>query len=121
MPWIRFEDNFPEHPKVLAISDRAFRLHVRAIGYCSRHLTDGAVSLAAVRSLTMGAATRLTSELVRARMWTVTDDGFLIHDYLDYQPSREAILHIRQQRAIAGKAGAAARADQIRNKPRALR
>lgn len=89
MPWIRFEDNFPEHPKVLAISDKAFRLHVRAIGYCSRHLTDGAVSIAAVRSLVGGLALRLSGELVQARMWTVTDDGFLIHDYLDYQPSRE--------------------------------
>lgn len=91
MPWIRFEDNFPEHPKVLAISDSAFRLHVRAIGYCSRHLTDGAVSLAAVRSLVGGRAPRLSAELVAARMWTTVDDGFRIHDYLDYQPSREEI------------------------------
>lgn len=88
MPWIRFEDNFPEHPKVLGISDGAFRLHVRAIAYCSRHLTDGVVSPAAVRSLSGGRAARLTSELVSARMWTVTDHGWLIHDYLEYQPSR---------------------------------
>lgn len=89
MPWIRFEDNFPEHPKVLALSDAAFRLHVRAIAYCSRHLTDGTLSTAAARSL--GARTRLTGELVEVRLWTPSDDGYLIHDYLDYQPSKEDI------------------------------
>jgi hypothetical protein len=121
MPWIRFEDNFAEHPKVLSISDAAFRLHVRAIGYCSRHLTDGAVSQAAVRSLSAGRSTRLAAELVKSRMWTVTDDGFLIHDYLEYQPSRSDTLDIRRKRAAAGRAGASARADQMRSKPRAIR
>lgn len=89
MPWIRFEDNFPEHPKVLALSDAAFRLHVRAIGYAARHLTDGRVTSAAVRSLTRRA--RLTAELVIAGLWEAVDDGFRIHDYLAYQPSKAEV------------------------------
>ena len=121
MPWIRFEDNFAEHPKVLAISDAAFRLYVRAIGYCSRHLTDGAVSVAAAQSLAKASTKRLSAELVKARLWTVTDEGYLIHDYLEYQPSRLDTLELRRKRALAGRAGAQARAEQIRSKPRAIR
>lgn len=95
MPWIRFEDNFPEHPKVLALSDGAFRLHVQAIAYCSRQLTDGHVSIAAVESLTRRSS-RLTAELIRARLWEPVDDGYLIHDYLEYQPSRDDIQKRRE-------------------------
>ena len=86
MPWIRFEDNFPQHPKVLALSDAAFRLHVSAIGYAAQHLTDGHVSSAALRSLTR--RTSLPAELVVAGLWETNADGYNVHDYLHYQPSR---------------------------------
>ena len=89
MPWIRLEDNFPEHPKILALSDAAFRLHVRAIGYAARHLTDGCVRSAAFRSMTRRQS--LATELIAAGIWEATDDGFHIHDYLAYQPSRTEV------------------------------
>ncbi len=89
MPWIRFEDNFPEHPKVLALSDGAFRLHVRAIGYAARHLTDGHVSSAALRSMTRRSA--LPAELVAAGIWEHEGDGYKVHDYLHYQPSKTEV------------------------------
>jgi len=95
MPWIRFEDNFPEHPKVLALSDGAFRLHVRAIGYAARHLTDGHVSSAALRSMTRRPA--LPAELVAAGIWELNgDDGYKVHDYLHYQPSRADVQEHRE-------------------------
>jgi len=97
MPWIRFEDNFPEHPKVLALSDGAFRLHVRAIGYAARLLTDGHVSSAALRSMTRRSA--LPAELVAAGIWETVKDGYVVHDYLDYQPSKAEI----QQRHTADR------------------
>jgi hypothetical protein len=42
-------------------------------------------------------AMRLSAELVKARIWTATDEGFLIHDYLDYQPSRAETLERRRE------------------------
>ena len=107
MPWIRFEDNFPEHPKVLALSDAAFRLHVRAIGYAARHLTDGRVTYAVVSSLSRRAS--LSEELVTAGLWERSDDGFCVHDYLNYQPSRAEVEATRKQRASAGRVGGKAK------------
>lgn len=114
MPWIRFEDNFAEHPKVLAVSDAAFRLHIRAVAYCSRLLTDGAVSVAALASIKSGKwGLRLADELVDARLWEKRHDGYQIHDYLHYQPSRAHIEEIRKQRADAGRRGGKANGKQI--------
>jgi len=107
MPWIRFEDNFPEHPKVLALSDAAFRLHVRAIGYAARHLTDGHVSSAALRSMTRNPA--LPAALVGAGIWETATDGFLVHDYLHYQPSKAEVVEQRMAKKAAGKKGADSR------------
>ena len=38
---LRFDDQFPIHRKVSGLSDAAFRLHVEAIFWCDRNLTDG--------------------------------------------------------------------------------
>jgi hypothetical protein len=41
MSWVRLDDSFPEHPKVIALTDAAFRAHVRGLCYAGRFLTDG--------------------------------------------------------------------------------
>jgi len=106
MPWIRFEDNFPEHPKVLEVTDAAFRLHVRAVGYCSRLLTDGRLTLSALSSLKHGRwGLRLAAELVQAGLWEQGDDGYQIHDYLHYQPSKADVVAVREARSEAGRKG----------------
>lgn len=103
MPWIRFEDNFPEHPKVLEVGPRAAWLHVRAIAYCARQLTDGDVTPAVARML--GGRKSLTDALVKAKLWDRKGEGFTIHDYLHYQPSRAAVEEQRKVKAEAGRKG----------------
>lgn len=110
MPWIRFEDNFPEHPKVLALSDAAFRLHVRAIGYASRYLTDGLISMTVLGAISKGRpGLRCSEELVKVGLWERADDGFCVHDYLCYQPSKAEVEATRKQRASAGRIGGKAK------------
>ncbi len=41
MPWLKIDDGFAEHRKIVGLNDRAFRLHVVALVYCARNLTDG--------------------------------------------------------------------------------
>lgn len=111
MVWVRFDDGFAEHMKVSQLSDAAFRLHVSAILYCGRNLTDGLITTGNLRNLP--STKRLVAELVKARVWEDGPGGYVIHDYLDYNPSREEVLAAREQRAeagrIAGQASAAAR------------
>lgn len=103
MTWARLDDSFPEHPKVAAISDKAFRLHVTGICYAARNLTDGQI-LKAV--LPMLAGTRkLATELTEAGLWESTPAGWTIHDYLDYNPSRADLEERRGKRQAAGREG----------------
>jgi hypothetical protein len=48
MTWVRLDDQFPDHPKVVNLSDRAFRLHVWGICYSARFLTDGLIQRDAI-------------------------------------------------------------------------
>lgn len=101
MPWVRFDDQFPTHRKVEGLSDGAFRLHVTAIFWCARNLTDGWVpqndlSMAAPR--TCNRPEKLVHQLVTRGVWhepghdcpdcPAISDGWVIHDYLEFQPSK---------------------------------
>ncbi len=105
MPWVKLDDRFPSHRKVALLSDRAFRLHISAICWCSENLTDGRISdrelplVAHIRGLKATA-----KQLEDAGVWDRTDDGWEIHDFLDYNPSREQVLAERKKNAARQEA-----------------
>lgn len=89
MAWVRLDERFPEHPKVLAVGGDAAWLHVCAIAYSNRNETDGFVPNNAIRALTdRRQPTKLAAALISAGLWEQADHGYVIHDYLEYQPSR---------------------------------
>ncbi|MFI9237802.1 hypothetical protein [Streptomyces sp. NPDC053079] len=96
MPWVRLDDHFPSHRKVAMLSDRAFRLHVSALCWCAANLTDGHVGdrelrlVAHVRGMTATAR-----QLEDAGLWKRVDDGWVLHDFHDYQPTAD---HVRAER-----------------------
>lgn len=100
MPWVKLDDRFPSHRKVALLSDRAFRLHVSAICWCAENLTDGRI---AERELALVAHVRnpkaTAKQLEEAGVWDRTDGGWAIHDYLDYNPSREQVQAERKKNA----------------------
>lgn len=98
MTWVRLDDSMPEHPKMVALTDRAFRQHVSALCYCNRNLTDGAIPDTIAHRL-VASGKRYAGELVTAGIWDKTTDGYQIHDYEDYQPSRASVLHERAKTA----------------------
>jgi hypothetical protein len=51
----------------------------------------------------------LIDELVRAGLWDRDDKGYVIHDYLEYNPSKAQVLAVREAKSEAGKRGAATR------------
>lgn len=100
MPWVRLDDRFPSHRKIALLSDRAFRLHVSAICWCAENLTDGRIGdrelalVAHIRSLKATA-----KQLEDAGVWDRVDGGWVIHDYLDYNPSRDQVQVERKKNA----------------------
>lgn len=94
MTWVRLEDSFPEHPKILGLSVAAKWLIVEGLCWCNRNLTDGFIADEAAPRL--GATRKLTGELVEAGVWERCDGGWRVHDYEDFQPSRDRVLADRE-------------------------
>lgn len=89
MGWIRLDQGFPEHPKVLAAGEDAAWLFVCMIAYSNRFETDGFVTERALRSISKRRnPVSLCTILASVGLLEIVSGGYLIHDYLDYQPSR---------------------------------
>lgn len=88
MTWVKIDDNFPDHPRVVGLSDSAFRTHIAGLCYSARYLTDGSIPSSALRSI---GPRKAATELEKAGLWQRSDHGWLIRDYLDYNPSRESV------------------------------
>jgi hypothetical protein len=94
---VRFENVTPENLKVAPLSDRAFRLWFGAVCYCSRAQSDGRVPAVAITNLSVTANKCAVEELVRAGLVQRLDEAtYLVHDYLDYNPSRERLAGVRE-------------------------
>jgi hypothetical protein len=96
LPWFRLDDSFHSHPKILAAGNEAVGLYVRCGTYAAAHLTDGKLPRDIV--LLYG-SDALADKLVAAKLWRRTRGGWQIHDYLDYNPSREAVDNERKAAA----------------------
>jgi len=108
MPWVNLDDQFPKHPKVAGLSDSEFRLHVSGICYCSQYLTDGLVPIEVV-PLLMARHQRPLRGLADRGLWVPHGDVYEIHDYLQWNRSREQIEYERNRKSKAGRKGAEAR------------
>ncbi len=95
MTWIKIDDSFPDHPKIIGLSNEAFRTHIHGLCYCGRFLTDGFIPSAALPKIGSLEAVR---ELVEAGLWSDegTADGFLIYGYLDHQTSKKQVEEKRE-------------------------
>lgn len=94
MAWVRIDDDFFNHRKVLDLSLAAKTVFIAALCHCNSQLTDGFISTGAARSIvgSLGAPQKTIKELVDVGMWHKRADGFDVHDYLHYQPPAQQIL-----------------------------
>jgi hypothetical protein len=113
MAWANFDDQFASHPKIVPLSDGAFRLHVSGICYSAQHLTDGLIGAEAVPTLRPKFRPAMLAELVERNLWIKHGDVYEIRDYLQWNRSRDEINEERERkrrvRSEAGRKGAAAR------------
>ena len=102
MPWAGLDDRLYRNRKIRGLSDKAFRLYICSISYAADHLTDGYLDKLAVADLqaVSGALRKQVSELLENELWDLAAQGYLIHDYLHYNPSREQVLQRREQGRI---------------------
>jgi hypothetical protein len=128
MPWVKVDDHFDEHPKMLKVGPIGWALWLAGLAYCNRNLTDGFIPFTAARSLvsweflmphpegegreliyTVGVGTGMHGQdvecsfvidmLVDAGIWEQVPGGYRIHDYADFQPSKAEVLEERARSA----------------------
>jgi hypothetical protein len=122
MAWVRLDENFAEHPKMQAAGPLGRDLQVSALCYCNRNLTDGYIPRAAARRLADTddlpgiTAQDVIQRLIDVGAWFEVTGGYRIHDYTDYQPTREQVEAERAQKRDAGRLGGLAAAKARRKK-----
>ena len=99
MTWFRTDDSFYSHPKTLMAlraCPTSITLWTMAGAWCADHLTDGFVPHDVPKTFLPSGWLRASRALVAARLWVDCtrngEAGWQYHDWLEYQPSREAVL-----------------------------
>lgn len=116
MSWGRFDDQYPRHRKIRPLSDAAFRLDVSGVLWSAAESTDGVIPADDLPAVSDVKRPRpAAAELVKRGRWHTAGhtcptcpqppDGWVIHDFLDYNRSREQGEKLREIRAEAGRRG----------------
>ena len=111
MAWVKVDDSFYDHPKFLTLPPGAVGLWITGLAWSNRNLSDGLVPFAALTRL--GYDRETAEHLEHVGLWELGPDGWIIHDYLSFQPSADDVRHraerIATVRAEAGRKGAESR------------
>jgi hypothetical protein len=97
MVWVRIDDHFSDHPKMVAAGPLGLAMQVAGLCYSNRHLTDGFIPQNVAKKLLdfddiRGVAWKgVVKRLVDAGAWKVVPGGWQIHDYAEYQPTRSQV------------------------------
>jgi hypothetical protein len=90
-------------PKLLALSDAAWRMWGCGLIYCQNALTDGFIPAHAIHTFGVRAKNKeaVAGELCRVLipgkgpLWRVVEGGYQVHDFLDWNDSRAEVLEGR--------------------------
>lgn len=106
--FIKVDQNFPEHPKTVGLSDKAFRYVVTFWCYSHRHNTNGKIPLALFNQVPPKVRQELLAHYVEQG-----DGDPVMHDYTNHQQTAEEVAELQAKRQKAGSAGGKARAKAL--------
>lgn len=100
MAWVKLTDNFPDDPRLEAAGPEAFVIHVAAMCYCMRLLTDGFVPARVARRLwSVEDIDAAIAALVDNGLWKPAEAGYELVGFLDDQRDSETIRREREAAA----------------------
>lgn len=129
MAWVKTDERARCHPKFFRAGFQAFGWWSAGLGYCNELLTNGFIPIrdlelvfpgaipadreAAIESLVREGSLHTVSKGGRVecptsawcRRFPHRESGYLMHDYLDYQPSRKQAEMLRRVRLHAARKG----------------
>jgi len=119
MAWVALDDQIFMNRKVAQCDPASKLLYIVGLVYCGNQLTDGFIPqdtlplLAGMAGIDLANAKQNASKLVSIGLWNDVADMWHIPDYLEYNPSREQVLHKKSVRKAAGKLGGMAKSSKI--------
>ena len=124
--WTRLDDGIFDNPKVLRAGPKACLLYIASLVYCSRNLTDGFIPKPHIYKLVPWfepkAVGQLAPRLVGSKLWATArqrgQQGYRIHDYLDYNFSRKTVLNKRERDRVRKRFRAESAADSTVSRTR---
>lgn len=109
MAWARIDDNFFSHPKIRKAGNNAAMLYLAALCHSNAYMTEGYIADDVLDLIGIQAfqndPKQSADRLVECGLFIRIDDGYLIHDFLEYNYSRQQINDIKTKRAEAGRQG----------------
>lgn len=90
VPYAHLDDRFYGNPKILGTPLPALGLYAVGLSYCNAQLTDGFIPRSVVIGWRGWASAAKT--LVARKLWETVDEGYRVHDFLDWNPSRQQVL-----------------------------
>lgn len=104
MPWVKIDDKWSNHPKLIIVGPLGKALYMDALCYASQYLTDGFIPELVAAQLCYqfnefeNSGNIPDNEepikwLCNQGLWDRADDerGYWIHDYLEFNPSRAQV------------------------------
>jgi len=114
--WVKIDDQLPDHPKLIRAGPCCAWLYIKGLCWSSRYLTDGFLPsdvafhlVSPEKADSMGNVNpwEYPDSLVGCGLWKKVEGGYMIHDYLHYNPSKTQVLEARErdrQRKSGGSA-----------------
>ena len=101
MAWTRIDDKFLMNPKVQSAGAYGMALYLAGLIYANTNLTDGFI-VESMLPVLCGMAYQTPSKgmaqvLVNLNLWEKVEGGYQIHDFLEFNKSREQIKILNKQ------------------------
>lgn len=111
--YAKVDDRFFTNPKARAAGSDGRALFLAGLCHCSAHLTDGLIRADMLPVIAAEAEVQpsVADRLVTVDMWTPTDSGWLVVNYLEWNQSKE---QVETKRAKDAERQAKHRAEQSR-------
>lgn len=102
MTWVKLDDKFWANPKVQAVGNEAAGAFARMLSFCGDHLTDGKIPEPTAQFI----AGPETLDVLEGHGFIERNgSGYIVPEFLDFNPTRDEVAAMRKARAEAGRRG----------------
>ena len=117
MAWVKVDEQFHDHPKVIDVGPLAEAVWFRSLTYAKRQQTDGFVPGGFLRRMGDVDAGAEADRLVAAGLWEIAPGGYRFHDWGEWQTSRAHDEAVSAARREAGSLGGKQKSIKLLAKP----